>query len=55
MARVTIACQCVLVVACNTRNSIASAAGRVALVVNPPIIIEEEAVDNPISLEDLNC
>jgi hypothetical protein len=54
MARVTIACQRVLVAARNTRNSTASAAGRVALAVNPPIVVEEETIDNPISLEDLN-
>jgi hypothetical protein len=54
MARITIARQHVLVVAHNTRNSTASAAGRVVLVINPPIVAEEETVNNPISLEDLN-
>jgi hypothetical protein len=54
MACITIACQRMLVVAYNTRNSTASAAGRVALVVNPSIVAEEETIDNPISLEDLN-
>jgi hypothetical protein len=54
MACVTIACQRALIAAYNTRNSTASIASRVALVVNPPIIIEEETVNNPISLEDLN-
>ena len=43
-----------LVVAYNIRNSTASAAGRVALVVNPLIVVEEETVNNPISLENLN-
>jgi hypothetical protein len=54
MARITIARQHVLVAAHNTRNSTASAAGRVVPVVNPSIIIEEETINNPISLEDLN-
>jgi hypothetical protein len=54
MARVTTARQRALVAARNTRNSTASAAGRVAPAVNPPIVAEEETVDNPISLEDLN-
>jgi hypothetical protein len=54
MARVTIARQRMLIAAHNTRNSTASAAGRVVLVVNPLIIIEEEIINNPISLEDLN-
>ena len=54
MARVTIARQRALVAARNTRNSTASAAGRVALAINPLIVIEEETINNPISLEDLN-
>jgi hypothetical protein len=54
MAHITIARQCALIAAHNTRNSIASAAGRVALVVNPPIVIEKETINNPISLKDLN-
>ena len=54
MARVTIARQCALIAAHNTRNSTASTTGHIALVVNPPIVIEEETVNNPISLEDLN-
>jgi hypothetical protein len=54
MACVTIARQRVLVVAHNIWNSTVSAAGRVALVVNPPIVAEEKTVNNPISLEDLN-
>jgi hypothetical protein len=54
MARVTIACQHVLIAAHNTRNSTANATGRIAPVVNPSIVIEEETVNNPISLEDLN-
>jgi hypothetical protein len=54
MACVTIARQYVLIAARNTRNSTASAAGRVALVINPPIVIEEKTIDNPIFLEDLN-
>jgi hypothetical protein len=54
MARVTIAYQRALIVARNTRNSTTSATGRVTPAVNPPIIAEEETVDNPIFLEDLN-
>jgi hypothetical protein len=54
MARVTIARQRALVAAHNTRNNTASAAGRVAPAINPPIVVEEKTVDNPISLEDLN-
>jgi hypothetical protein len=54
MARVTIARQRVLIAAHNTQNSTASAAGRVAPVVNPPIVAEKETIDNPIFLEDLN-
>jgi hypothetical protein len=54
MACVTIARQRALIAACNTRNSTTSAIGRVAPVVNPLIVAEEETVDNPISLEDLN-
>jgi len=54
MAHVTIARQRALTAAHNTRNNTASAAGRVAPAINPPIIAEEETVDNPISLEDLN-
>jgi hypothetical protein len=44
----------VLIAAYNTRNSTTSAAGRVAPAVNPSIVIEEETINNPISLEDLN-
>jgi hypothetical protein len=54
MARVTIARQRTLIAAHNTQNSTASAAGRVAPAVNPLIVVEEETIDNPISLEDLN-
>jgi hypothetical protein len=54
MVCVTIARQRVLIIARNTRNNTASATGCVVLVINPLIIIEEETVDNPISLEDLN-
>jgi hypothetical protein len=54
MARITIARQRALIAAHNTRNSTASAAGHIVPAVNPPIVIEEETVDNPISLEDLN-
>ena len=54
MARITIARQRALITAYNTRNSTTSAASRVALAVNPPIVIEEKTVDNPIFLEDLN-
>jgi hypothetical protein len=54
MARVTIARQCALIVAHNTRNNTASAASRVAPAINPPIVTEKETIDNPISLEDLN-
>jgi hypothetical protein len=43
-----------LIVAHNTRNSTASAISRIALVVNPSIIIKKETINNPISLEDLN-
>jgi hypothetical protein len=54
MAHITIARQCALIAAHNTQNSTASATSRVALIVNPSIIIEEETINNPISLEDLN-
>jgi hypothetical protein len=54
MARVTIACQHALIIAHNTQNSTTSAAGHVALAVNPSIVVEKETIDNPISLEDLN-
>jgi hypothetical protein len=54
MAYITIARQYALIAAHNTRNNTASATGRIALAVNPPIVIEEETIDNPISLEDLN-
>jgi hypothetical protein len=54
MARVTIARQHVLMAAYNTRNSTTSAAGHIALAVNPLIIIEKETINNPISLKDLN-
>ena len=43
-----------LIVAHNTWNNTASIAGRIVLIINPLIVVEEETVDNPISLEDLN-
>jgi hypothetical protein len=54
MAHITIARQYALIVAHNTRNNTASTAGRIALAVNPPIVAEEETINNPISLKDLN-
>jgi hypothetical protein len=54
MARITIARQCALIAAHNTRNNTISTTSRIALAINPPIIIEKETVNNPISLKDLN-
>ena len=54
MACITTARQRALIAARNTRNNTASIAGYIALAVNPPIIIEEETINNPISLKDLN-
>jgi hypothetical protein len=54
MAYIIIARQRMLVVARNTQNNTTSITGRVALVVNPLIVIEKETVDNPIFLKDLN-
>jgi hypothetical protein len=54
MAYITIAYQHILIIAYNTRNNTASITGRITLVVNPSIVIEEETINNPISLEDLN-
>jgi hypothetical protein len=54
MAYIIIARQRMLVVARNTQNNTTSITGRIALVVNPSIVIEKETVDNPIFLKDLN-
>jgi hypothetical protein len=54
MAYITIARQYALIAAYNIRNNTASVVSRIAPVINPLIVIEEETIDNPISLEDLN-
>jgi hypothetical protein len=54
MAYITIAYQYTLITAHNTQNSTASTTGCVTPAINPSIVAEEETVDNPISLEDLN-
>jgi hypothetical protein len=54
MAYITIARQRALIAAHNTRNSTTNTTGRVAPAINPPIVTEEETINNPISLEDLN-
>jgi hypothetical protein len=43
-----------LIVAHNTRNSTANTTSRIVPAINPPIIIEKETINNPISLKDLN-